>query len=300
MHQMDEANALRAQWAQSDAVRDTGITPADVRALTDIAYTESETEAEAFWHLTDIYYPKQQQSAKYPVIVNIHGGGWFYGDKQLYSLYTKYMAAQGFAVVNFNYRLAPEYRYPCGFLDVCRLMHFVARNAECYHFDPEHLYLTGDSAGAQLASQYAIYATSDAYRGLFPETAGLLAPVPAMVALNCGIYEIDKQEKPIADWYLPAVMTETQTESAYCILDYLNRDFPATYLMVSVNDGLMPRSRIMKQKLEQLQIPLIYREFGQQYAANGHVFHLNLRSDEGRKCITEELAFFRDAQGDET
>ena len=30
----------------------------------------------------------------YPVIANVHGGGWFYGDKQLYSLYTKYLAAQ--------------------------------------------------------------------------------------------------------------------------------------------------------------------------------------------------------------
>ena len=42
----------------------------------------------------------------YPVIVSVHGGGWFYGDKKLYSHYCCHLAQSGFVVVNFNYRLA--------------------------------------------------------------------------------------------------------------------------------------------------------------------------------------------------
>ena len=45
----------------------------------------------------------------YPVIVSVHGGGWFYGDKKLYSHYCCHLAQSGFVVVNFNYRLAPPW-----------------------------------------------------------------------------------------------------------------------------------------------------------------------------------------------
>lgn len=293
MNHTEQAKELRRQWAESDAKRDAGIEAAqNITAVTDIAYAESERSEDAPWHLTDIYYPDDNRTELYPVIVSIHGGGWFYGDKALYSLYTKYLASKGFAVVNFNYRLAPEHRYPCGFADVCRLMHFVAVNGARYRFDLSRLYLVGDSAGAQLASQYAIYAASEEYRRLFEGMETLCAPIPSRVALNCGIYDVDQQEQPIADWYLPTEMTAQQSQSAFHILDYMNERFPETFLMVSVNDGLMPRSRVMKEKLEQLHIPFVYREYGQTNAADGHVFHLNLRSEEGQRCNREEIAFF--------
>lgn len=291
----DEIKATRKAWAESDAKRDAGIPePEGIRKVEDIVYTTSATKEEEPWHLTDIYYPEPWVDESYPVIVSIHGGGWFYGDKKLYSLYTKYLASKGFAVVNFNYRLAPEYLYPCGFLDCCRLMDFLAREAEKCRLDLSRLYMVGDSAGAQLVSQYSIFATSEEYRNLFEEAKDLTAPVPKKVALNCGVFELyGREDSRASENYLPEEMSEKLTESITHVLDYMNGNFPETFLMTSVNDSLLPASTVIKKKLEEFSIPHEYHEYGQANPADAHVFHVNLRSEEGMRCNEEELEFFR-------
>ncbi len=295
---IDEIKATRKAWAENDAKRDAGIPePMGIRKVEDIVYTTSVTKEEEQWHLADIYYPEPWEEETYPVIVSIHGGGWFYGDKKLYSLYTKYLASKGFAVVNFNYRLAPEYPYPCGFLDCCRLMDFLAKNAKEYRLDLSRLYMVGDSAGAQLVSQYNVFATSEEYRALFEEAKELVAPVPAKVALNCGVYELYGREDSRASAnYLPEKLSEELTESITHVLDYINKDFPETFLMASVNDSLLPASAVLKKKLEKCGVPHEYHEYGQTNPSDAHVFHVNLRSEEGQRCNKEELEFFRRAK----
>lgn len=290
-----EANQLRRQWAENDAKRDASIPmPHHIKVCADIPYTTSQSEKETIWHLMDLYYPMQPSESPLPVIVNVHGGGWFYGDKLLYSRYTKFLAEQGFAVVNFNYRLAPEFPYPCGFLDLCRLMDFIVNHAQQYHLDSSRLFMIGDSAGAQFVSQYAILAANPEYKALFSETKTLSTPIPAKVVLNCGIYEFKPNQKDLVyEFYLPKDMTELQKQSAFHILDYMNEFFPPAFLMVSVNDALLHHSDIMKEKLCQLHIPHLYREYGHDDPSDGHVFHINFLRAEAQRCNQEELAFLR-------
>lgn len=303
---IEKANEKRKEWAKSDALRDAGIKePGNVKKITDITYTESETQEEMRCHLMDIYYPCLEEAfhknkagcienRKYPVIVSVHGGGWFYGDKELYRLYTMALATYGFAVVNFNYRLSPEYPYPAGFMDVCAVMDYLKKHGEEYGLDMERVYMVGDSAGAQLVSQYCIYATCQGYRELFSFHRDMQLVVPKKVALNCGIYDVGSMvmEDEACDWYLPFQMTKKEALSFFRILDYMTKDFPATYLMLSVNDALSKYTVPMKKRLEELDIPLVYREFGQNEPADGHVFHLNLRSENGRLANREEMEFF--------
>lgn len=298
-----KANWRRSAWEKNDALRDAGIKePEGVNKLTDISYAESETEDERKWHLMDIYYPADDKAqgdntgaGKYRVIISVHGGGWFYGDKELYRLYTMTLAAYGFAVVNFNYRLSPEYKYPAGFMDVCSLMDYLIRHAGEYSLDMEHVYMVGDSAGAQLVSQYCIYATNQSYRELFSFSEQMLTVVPQKIALNCGVYDAGALvcEEEIVDWYLPGCIIEKNVAiSFFRILDFMTKEFPATYLMLSVNDDLAKHTAPMKDKLLALDIPFIYREFGHDEPSDGHVFHLNLRSKNGEAANREEMAFF--------
>ena len=62
------------------------------------------------WQKLDVYRQKDA-TGKLPVIVSVHGGGWVYGDKERYQFYCMDLAERGFAVVNFSYRLAPEYKF---------------------------------------------------------------------------------------------------------------------------------------------------------------------------------------------
>lgn len=284
-------------WAKSDALRDEGVTvPQGVRLVCDIPYTDSNTEDEKIWHMTDIYYPEKEME-KYPVIVSVHGGGWFYGDKELYRLYTSYLASKGFAVVNFNYRRAPKYNYPCGFMDVCSVMDFINKNADKYKLDLNRLYMVGDSCGAQLVSQYCIYVTSEEYRRLFDFSDSLNVPKPVKVALNCGVYAMNNlydANDELCYFYLPDNMSDSLFKSFYNILDYLNKDFPETYLMLSVNDGLAIHTAPLKDKLTELGVEFVFREFGEDNVNDGHVFHLNMNSENGKQCNEEEINFFNE------
>ena len=148
-------------------------------------------------------------------------------------------------------------------------------------------------AGAQLVSQYGIFATSAEYRALFDEAKELAAPVPSKVALNCGIYEIYRREDSrVSENYLPEGMSEKIEESVLHILNYVNKNFPETFLMASINDKLLPASGLIKEKLEEFSVPYEYHDYGQSNPADGHVFHVNLRSEEGKRCNKEELEFF--------
>lgn len=149
--------------------------------------------------LLDVYIP-QTDEEKYPVILSVHGGGWFYGDKELYRFYCMDMAKRGFAVINMNYRLAPEHRYPAAIEDVCLCVRYISEHAEALKLDMDNFYMAGDSAGAQLVTNYSIIATNEAYRKLMDfETCDI---TPKAVALNCGIYEMREIKGGIHDWYM--------------------------------------------------------------------------------------------------
>lgn len=316
-------NLVRTVWSGNDKKRDKNITePDNLTVYKDITYAPSSSDKERFFHLTDIYRPSVSNGLL-PVIVSVHGGGWFYGDKELYRFYCMHLASKGFVVVNFNYRLAPEHKYPSAIADVCLLMDFIGKNREKYGMDLDCLFMVGDSAGAQLTTQYSILSTNRDYRELcakasffcpdlltgirdstdsFKITALLSRlPIPKAVALNCGIYDMKEiRGQQICKWYLPKHMEPQLDTTFFSMLDYMTVDFPSTYLMLSVNDDLKVHTAPMKARLEKLGIPFRYKEFGEGHPEDGHVFHINLQSQNGLLCNSEECAFFHSLVSDKT
>ena len=94
--------------ARTDAKRDAGLTvPAGLTVCRDIPYRARATRQD----MLAVYWPAAPQTPL-PVIVSVHGGGYVYGSKEVYQYYCMSLAGQGFAVINFNYRLAPGARFP--------------------------------------------------------------------------------------------------------------------------------------------------------------------------------------------
>ena len=165
-----------------DAKRDEGLTtPEGVLRFDDIRYGEHER------NVLDVYRPKDRDGAL-PVIVSIHGGGWVYGDKGINQFYCMSLAEQGFAVVNYSYRLAPDYKHPVPLEDANKVFHWVLENAETYGFDTDNIFGVGDSCGANILGFYCCLCVDPAYaekwtstrrrascRGRSPSTAGFTA-----------------------------------------------------------------------------------------------------------------------------
>ena len=137
--------------------------------------------------LLDVYFPEGTASAL-PTIVSIHGGGYVYGSKEIYRRYGMDMARRGFAFVNFNYRLAPKWKFPTPLVDTNAVMQWIVKNAHRYHLDPERIFLVGDSAGAQLASQYAAMWANPGYAAAF--AMKLPRITIRALGLNCGMYDM--------------------------------------------------------------------------------------------------------------
>lgn len=72
----------------------------------DLSYDSTEKS-----NTFDLIKPKNA-TGKEPLIIWVHGGAFVGGDKQDVLEYAVQIAAEGFAVVSMNYRLAPEATFP--------------------------------------------------------------------------------------------------------------------------------------------------------------------------------------------
>ncbi|KAI0633401.1 Alpha/Beta hydrolase protein [Trametes polyzona] len=94
------------------------------------------------------YHPAAQDEKTFPTVVVVHGGGFMNGDLEMedYSLKILYVDLQ-LAIVNVDYRLAPENPYPAGLNDVYQALKWTARNAALIHADLRKGFLQALSEG---------------------------------------------------------------------------------------------------------------------------------------------------------
>lgn len=98
----------------------------------------------------DLYSP--EGASNFPVVVFVHGGAWTAGDKQLGEPLGNTLAARGIGVASINYRLAPVVQNPEQARDVARAFAWVHANIKARGGDPDTMFLSGHSAGGQLAA----------------------------------------------------------------------------------------------------------------------------------------------------
>ena len=242
----------------------------------------------------DVYYPRGT-TAPLPTIVSIHGGGYVYGSKEIYRRYGMDLARRGFAFVNFNYRLAPKCRFPAPLEDTNMVMEWICRNARRYNLDPQRILLVGDSAGAQLASQYAAIATNPAYAALFDFRVPDIS-IRAL-GLNCGMYDMAAQaaqpRKSINRDYLGKELKAD--DPRFRVLDAITEDYPPAYITTSHRDFLRDNAEPMYQFLRDKGVDARWHCYGSPEKANvGHVFHVNISLPDAVTCNDQECAFFRE------
>ncbi|QJW98120.1 alpha/beta hydrolase [Frigoriglobus tundricola] len=127
---------------------------AEPKAHRDIAYSDPKTEKQTL----DVYAPAEGQQM--PVVVFIHGGGWQSGDKKEVDKKPRAFADRGFVFVSVNYRLLPNATITQMGQDVAKAIRWVRDHAKDYGGAPDALFVTGHSAGAQLA---ALVCTDESY-----------------------------------------------------------------------------------------------------------------------------------------
>ena len=135
-----------------------------------------------------------------PVLIYIHGGSFMASAASYYEQPCRFAAEQsGCVVLNIEYGLAPEHRYPAAINDCLRLIEYVYANADALGIDKSRIGLFGDSAGANLALASVIDNKSEAkisYLGLFYPCVDLFSG-EHLYDWNISDYSINDEEKEL-------------------------------------------------------------------------------------------------------
>ncbi len=288
------SHIVRTLFTIGDLKRDLGwVPPTNVEAVENVSYGSCDK-----WHLLDLYRPKDAEG-KLPVLLNIHGGAWVYGDKKVYAPYCMYLATQGFAVVNASYRLAPKHTFPAPLEDVGAMVEWVVDHAEEYGLDVSNLFFVGDSAGAHLATAYTAIQLNEAYAKSFPGIKVDERFIPKGLLLNCGVFDIEvewkKQGRALTPFLTDLLGEKPTVESVKQMspAQFITSDFPSVHLTTSNGDFLRKHSYRLKEVLEKKSVEVVFKEYGEKKKPQGHVFHLNLKNKVGQECNADQLEFVK-------
>jgi acetyl esterase len=98
-----------------------------------------------------IYSPDPDTNDPLPVILDIHGGAWNFGDRSNGALYDRALAATGFVVVAIDFRDGPEFKHPAASDDVADGVVWLKENRQRLGIDTGRIGLVGSSSGGHLA-----------------------------------------------------------------------------------------------------------------------------------------------------
>lgn len=275
-----------------DDKRIATLTPPDgVTEVTDIEYLADGHKH----HQLDVYYP-EGTTEKLPVIIDVHGGGWAYGDKQLNKIYCLTLAKKGYVVFNMSYRLYPEVNAKEQLEDIREALVCIKENLKNYPCDENNVFLTGDSAGGMLAAFTAMLSVSSEMRYIYGiEDAGLCFNA---VALTSPVAYMD--DKFPMSFYTGLMLGKDfrrEKWGAYVNFDRLLPlgKMPPTFLVTSSGDFLAREqtrrcARDLKERGVECQL-MDFEKFGGKDLP--HVFPVIYPSDEaGNRAIDEMLRFF--------
>lgn len=268
--------------------------PEDLTEITDIPYLDDGHKH----HLLDVYYPEgTKDTDRLPVIIDIHGGGWMYGDKELNKLYCLTLAQKGYVVFNMSYRLYPEVNVHKQLSDISYCLKWINENLSRFPCDESNIFLTGDSAGGMLAAFTAMLSESEFLRDVYDtvdfslkfNAVALTSPVPRM-----------NGEFPMS-FYTRVMLGkgyEKEKWASYVNLEALldKGSMPPTFMLTSSGDFLARKetrfaAEIFKEKGIDCQLMDFEKFNGKDLP---HVFPVIYpHNEESQRAIDEMLRFFR-------
>nr|WP_225983680.1 MULTISPECIES: alpha/beta hydrolase [Bacillaceae] len=99
------------------------------------------------------YRPNRNTEGPLPVFVNMHGGGFVMGSAELDDAWCPVIADRASClVVNIDYHLAPEYKFPAAIYECYDILKWLYENPNVLQVDNKRIAVGGHSAGGNLAA----------------------------------------------------------------------------------------------------------------------------------------------------
>jgi len=200
-----------------------------------------------------IIWPHDTPSLEKPLntLVYFHGGGFVVGDLDSHEAHAVRLANESECiVVNVDYRLAPEHRFPAAYDDCLAVTQWAYQNIDQLGRQPKRFAIGGDSAGGNLAAAVAI-----ACRDLGIQLAAQLLLYPATDLLRLkGMPE----KAYLGEENLERLGLDPRASPKYA---KTHVGLAPTILGVGPHDFLYADNMAYASILRDAQVPLTLREF---------------------------------------
>ena len=281
---------------QGDNTRKSTQTPASgIEEKDNIPYIDDGERM----HLLDVYYPENTKG-KLPVIVDIHGGGWVYGDKELNKYFCLDIASRGFTVVNISYRLVPDTDVFGQIRDIFSALHWLEKNGKDFPCDMNNVFLVGDSAGGHLTALTAAVNLSKEYRAVYG-VEKVSFPIRAIGCI-CAVTNMDmfiKAPVPLLRQYGKMMFGQNLSDRKLYYTSFKNlvtvKDLPPVYMVSSKQDIYNFQSKHLDRVLTANNKEHMFRYWGKiKERALPHVFNVtNPEFEQSKETNDEMTEFFR-------
>ncbi|HEY9456517.1 MAG TPA: alpha/beta hydrolase [Gaiella sp.] len=145
-------------------------------------------------NLLDVYRSRARPSGA-PVLIHLHGGGFFMGRKSVYSrALLVELARHGWVCISASYRLRPRAVFPDYLVDAKKVIAWARRHAPEYGADPSIVFVAGSSAGAHLAATALLTQNDSAFQ---PGFEGADTTVSGAICLFGYYGPVDRARQPL-------------------------------------------------------------------------------------------------------
>lgn len=249
----------------------------------------------------DTYYVPRTDGEKYPVIMEIHGGGFSAGDKKYRRCLCTWFAKEtGAFVVNVNYGLGEESVFPEPARHLVAAFNWICDNAEKYNLDLDRILATGDSAGGYYSAYLAAVQDSDKLQDLVGKMKGRIAAT----VLNCGIYDVPQALKQKVLFNItngvckdfagttPKHLDEYEYLPYVSTSDYITDKFPPCLIVYAEQDFFCGGQHT--KLMELLDKNGVYYEFyGSTKFSDNHTYSLTWKSPASQEANAKIIDFLK-------
>ena len=223
-----------------------------------------------------LYRPAGEAAGPLPMLFNVHGGGWVFGDAEGVDLQSQYLANRlSCFVVNVDYRLLDERPFPNPQNEVAdTVRHFIDRAAE-FGADPARAALAGYSAGGHIVAGAAMLLRD---RGVKLRAQVLGYPFLNFVGFDFARYVgVKKRLSKLFNAMSDAVLFQEMPKDSALLspgsapADALAGLAPAVIVTCGKGDPLLPQAEAYAERLRAAGVKTVYREYKE--AEHGFLEH---------------------------
>lgn len=269
----------------------------DVNVKKDISYSDNYSNS-----LLDIYSPTKNKK-KLPVILFIHGGGFFKGGKEMARYFGPTISDNQYIFISINYNLAPDATIFDQLRQINEAIRFIINNSNKYLFDIGQVNLSGSSAGGFLALQLLSAYHNKEYAvelEIIPHTNINFTSILLYSAVyDLSVFQSYKCSLPInfsltkIGWGLTGEKNWKLNNKIGKLLNlnnYITKDFPPVFITDGNTHTFNEQAYVFVRELEERNVSnkTLFFEINEKV---GHGYQLNMETKFSKIAVEESLIF---------